>query len=168
MGRAMMGETMRNIKRDIMMMTTIVVETMVMRNHEMGSGDPTTQKRRGLVKDVLYRRNIDSIERSAMKTPSEMLVEHETDMKPVEISLELPPMGNCHSKDTMRVLREWVGEKVIGHSSKHVNITKSAFQGGLSVKWGIFGPRELARFKKLMEKPVRLKLRLSNDANMES
>ncbi|KAH1113944.1 hypothetical protein J1N35_007322 [Gossypium stocksii] len=28
---------------------------------------------------------------------------------------------------------------------------------GLSIRWGTFSPRELAQFKELLEKPVRLK-----------
>ncbi|KAH1047588.1 hypothetical protein J1N35_038372 [Gossypium stocksii] len=54
-----------------------------------------------LVKDVSYESNIDSIEWNVTKAPLEMLVEHETDMKPVEISVELPPMGkpSCENQE---------------------------------------------------------------------
>ncbi|KAK5792929.1 hypothetical protein PVK06_034060 [Gossypium arboreum] len=46
-----------------------------------------------LVEDVSYGRNIISIERNVTKAPSEMLMKHETNMKPIEISVELPLMG---------------------------------------------------------------------------
>lgn len=60
-----------------------------------------------LVEDVLYRRNIGSIEQNVMKAPSDMLVEHETDIKPFEISVELPPMGNVGcSSDFAKVVMQ--------------------------------------------------------------
>ncbi|KAK5842325.1 hypothetical protein PVK06_004664 [Gossypium arboreum] len=46
---------------------------------------------------------------------------------------------------------------VTGQSSKPVTIEPNASDGGLLLRWGLFGPRELARFKELLEKPVRLK-----------
>ncbi|KAH1046660.1 hypothetical protein J1N35_037444 [Gossypium stocksii] len=46
-----------------------------------------------LVEDVSYGRNIDSIEESATKAPSKMLVAHKTDMRLVESTVELPPLG---------------------------------------------------------------------------
>ncbi|KAK5818381.1 hypothetical protein PVK06_023317 [Gossypium arboreum] len=57
----------------------------------------------------------------------------------------------------MRTLREWVGENVTGQSSKLVTIEPNASDGGLLLRWGSFGPRKLAQFKELLEKPVRLK-----------
>ncbi|MFQ6640823.1 hypothetical protein Gotur_015730, partial [Gossypium turneri] len=36
-------------------------------------------------------------------------------------------------------------------------IVQHAPHGGLSIRWGTFSPRELARFKELLEKPVGLK-----------
>ncbi|KAH1098526.1 hypothetical protein J1N35_015447 [Gossypium stocksii] len=45
-----------------------------------------------LVEDVSYRRNIDSIEWNAMKVASKKLVEHETDMRPLESTVEPPPL----------------------------------------------------------------------------
>ncbi|KAK5785421.1 hypothetical protein PVK06_040005 [Gossypium arboreum] len=65
--------------------------------------------------------------------------------------------SQCHSRVTTRTLREWVGENVTGQSSKPVTIEPNASDGGLLLRWGSFGPRELARFKELLEKLVRLK-----------
>ncbi|KAK5843186.1 hypothetical protein PVK06_005630 [Gossypium arboreum] len=62
--------------------------------------------------------------------------------------------SQCHSGVTTRTLREWVGENVTGQSSNPVTIEPN---GGLLLRWGLFGPQELARFKELLEKPVRLK-----------
>ncbi|MBA0743886.1 hypothetical protein Gogos_006538 [Gossypium gossypioides] len=47
MERAMVRETMRKMKRDIAMMATIPIAQVAMGNHEMRSGDPTTQGIRG-------------------------------------------------------------------------------------------------------------------------
>ncbi|MBA0852646.1 hypothetical protein Goshw_007974 [Gossypium schwendimanii] len=38
-----------------------------------------------------------------------------------------------------------------------MTIAPNASNGGLSIRWGPFGPQELARFKELLDKPVRLK-----------
>ncbi|KAH1082672.1 hypothetical protein J1N35_022433 [Gossypium stocksii] len=38
-----------------------------------------------------------------------------------------------------------------------MTIAPNASDGGLLLRWGSFGPQELARFKELLEKPVRLK-----------
>ncbi|KAH1092370.1 hypothetical protein J1N35_019627 [Gossypium stocksii] len=65
--------------------------------------------------------------------------------------------SQCHSGAATRTLREWVGENVTGQSSKPVTIEPDASDGGLLLRWGSFGPRELARFKELLEKPVKLK-----------
>ncbi|MFQ6658224.1 hypothetical protein Gotur_027582, partial [Gossypium turneri] len=65
--------------------------------------------------------------------------------------------SQCHSEVATRTLREWVGENVTGRSSKPVTIAPNASNGGLLLRWGSFGPRKLARFKELLEKPVRLK-----------
>ncbi|MFQ6624813.1 hypothetical protein Gotur_003232, partial [Gossypium turneri] len=46
---------------------------------------------------------------------------------------------------------------VTGRNSKPVTIAPNASNGGLLLRWGSFGPRELARFKELLEKPIRLK-----------
>ncbi|MBA0812298.1 hypothetical protein Gohar_026277 [Gossypium harknessii] len=56
---------------------------------------------------------------------------------------------------------------VTGRSLKLVTIAHNASHGGLSVTWGSFDPRELAQFKELLEKPVKLKLVWPNDADME-
>ncbi|KAK5824749.1 hypothetical protein PVK06_019533 [Gossypium arboreum] len=45
---------------------------------------------------------------------------------------------------------------VTGQSSKPVTIEPNASDGGLLLRWGSFGPRKLARFKELLEKPARL------------
>ncbi|KAH1032775.1 hypothetical protein J1N35_044949 [Gossypium stocksii] len=42
--------------------------------------------------DILYGRNIDSIDRNVKEAPLKMLVGQKTDMKPVESSTRLPPM----------------------------------------------------------------------------
>ncbi|KAH1092289.1 hypothetical protein J1N35_019546 [Gossypium stocksii] len=65
--------------------------------------------------------------------------------------------SQCHSGAATRTLREWVGENVTGQSSKPVTIEPNASDGGLLLRWGSFGPRELAQFKELLEKPVKLK-----------
>ncbi|MBA0737957.1 hypothetical protein Gogos_011374, partial [Gossypium gossypioides] len=54
-------------------------------------------------------------------------------------------------------LREWVGKNVTGQTTKPVTMAQDAPHGGLSIRWRTFNPRELARFKELLEKPVRLK-----------
>ncbi|MBA0753953.1 hypothetical protein Gogos_020885 [Gossypium gossypioides] len=38
--------------------------------------------------------------------------------------------------------------------------------GGLSIRWEIFSPQELARFKELLEKPIKLKPGWPNNENM--
>ncbi|MBA0854316.1 hypothetical protein Goshw_029060 [Gossypium schwendimanii] len=46
---------------------------------------------------------------------------------------------------------------ITGRSSKPMTIAPNASYGGLLLRWGSFGPRELARFNVILEKPVRLK-----------
>ncbi|MBA0869993.1 hypothetical protein Goshw_006262 [Gossypium schwendimanii] len=46
----------------------------------------------------------------------------------------------------------------MGQSAKPVTMAQDAPHGGPLIRWGIFSPREMARFKELSEKPVRLKL----------
>ncbi|MFQ6660869.1 hypothetical protein Gotur_029224 [Gossypium turneri] len=65
--------------------------------------------------------------------------------------------SQCHLEVVTRTLQEWVGENVTGRSSKPVTIAPNASNRGLLLRWGSFGPRELARFKELLEKPVRLR-----------
>ncbi|KAH1107072.1 hypothetical protein J1N35_010840 [Gossypium stocksii] len=65
--------------------------------------------------------------------------------------------SQCHSEVATRALREWVGENVTGQSSKPVTMAQDAPHRGLSIRWGSFSPRELARFKELLDKPIRLK-----------
>ncbi|KAL1074424.1 hypothetical protein V6Z11_D11G288400 [Gossypium hirsutum] len=65
--------------------------------------------------------------------------------------------SQCHSEVVTRTLREWVGENVTGRSSKPVTIAPNASNGGLLLRWGSFGPRELARFSEQLEEPVKLK-----------
>ncbi|MFQ6650208.1 hypothetical protein Gotur_022678, partial [Gossypium turneri] len=60
--------------------------------------------------------------------------------------------SQCHLEDATRTLREWVGENVTGRSPKPVTIAPNASNGGLLLRWGSFGPRELARFKELQDK----------------
>ncbi|MBA0776719.1 hypothetical protein Gotri_011678 [Gossypium trilobum] len=130
-----------------------------------------------LVKYILYGRNINSIERNTTKAPSKKLVEHETGMRPMELTMEPSPLGKVDcvldfegkeamqkqskrvnvAKVTMRALREWVGKDVMGQSAKPVTMAQNAPHGGLLIRWGTFSPRELSRFKELLEKPVRLK-----------
>ncbi|KAK5802075.1 hypothetical protein PVK06_029657 [Gossypium arboreum] len=71
-------------------------------------------------------------------------------MRPRQIS-------QCHSEVITRVLREYVGKNVTECSSKPVTIVPNASNGGLLFRWGSFGPQKQARFRKLLEKPVRLK-----------
>ncbi|MBA0855849.1 hypothetical protein Goshw_020093 [Gossypium schwendimanii] len=42
----------------------------------------------------------------------------------------------------------------------------NASNGGLLFRWRSFSPRELARFKELLEKPVRLKLGWPDNEDM--
>ncbi|KAH1046316.1 hypothetical protein J1N35_037100 [Gossypium stocksii] len=49
------------------------------------------------------------------------------------------------------------GGECHGQSSKPVTMAQDAPYGGLSIRWGSFSPHELARFKELLEKPIRLK-----------
>ncbi|KAH1031636.1 hypothetical protein J1N35_043810 [Gossypium stocksii] len=74
--------------------------------------------------------------------------------------------SQCHSKVVMRVLREWVGENIMGRSSKPVTIAPNASDGGLLCRWGSFDPQKLAQFGKLLEKPVRLKPGWPNNGDM--
>ncbi|MFQ6641416.1 hypothetical protein Gotur_014320 [Gossypium turneri] len=74
--------------------------------------------------------------------------------------------SRCHSKVATRALREWVEENVTGHSSKPVTIAPNASNRGLVFRWGSFSPQELARFKELLEKPVRLKLGWPDNEDM--
>ncbi|KAK5841938.1 hypothetical protein PVK06_004264 [Gossypium arboreum] len=60
-------------------------------------------------------------------------------------------------REETRTLREWVGENVKGQSSKPVTIEPNTSDGGLLLRWGSFSPRELAQFKELLEKSVKLK-----------
>ncbi|KAK5811618.1 hypothetical protein PVK06_026969 [Gossypium arboreum] len=52
--------------------------------------------------------------------------------------------SQCHSGVATRMLQEWVGENVTGQSSKPVTIEPNASDGGLLLRRGSFGPRELA------------------------
>ncbi|KAK5793978.1 hypothetical protein PVK06_035165 [Gossypium arboreum] len=45
----------------------------------------------------------------------------------------------------------------MGQRAKPVTMAQNAPYGGLSIRWGSFSPRELVRFKELLEKPIRLK-----------
>ncbi|MFQ6640822.1 hypothetical protein Gotur_015730 [Gossypium turneri] len=47
-----------------------------------------------------------------------------------------------------------------------MTIVQHAPHGGLSIRWGTFSPRELARFKELLEKPVGLKPGWSDNEDM--
>ncbi|KAK5792783.1 hypothetical protein PVK06_033905 [Gossypium arboreum] len=47
--------------------------------------------------------------------------------------------------------------KVVLVSRVRVQSQPNAFDGDLLLRWGSLSPRELARFKELLEKPVRLK-----------
>ncbi|KAH1082722.1 hypothetical protein J1N35_022483 [Gossypium stocksii] len=57
----------------------------------------------------------------------------------------------------VRALHNQPYSSVTGCSSKPVTIAPSASNGGLLFRWGSFCPQELARFKELLEKSVRLK-----------
>ncbi|MBA0783215.1 hypothetical protein Gotri_000969, partial [Gossypium trilobum] len=69
-----------------------------------------------LVKDVLHGRNINSIERNATKAPSEKLVEHETDMRPVESTVEPSPLGKVDC------VPDFEGKEAMQKQSKRVNV----------------------------------------------
>ncbi|MBA0756451.1 hypothetical protein Gogos_020374 [Gossypium gossypioides] len=55
---------------------------------------------------------------------------------------------------------------VMGRSAKPVTMAQEAPHGGLSIRWGIFSPQELARFRELLEKPIRLKPGWPDDEDM--
>ncbi|MBA0740645.1 hypothetical protein Gogos_013837 [Gossypium gossypioides] len=74
--------------------------------------------------------------------------------------------SQCHSEVATRALREWVRENLTGQSVKPVTIAQNAPHGGLSIRWGSFSPRELARFQEPLEKPVRLKFGWPDNADM--
>ncbi|MBA0664138.1 hypothetical protein Goklo_004187 [Gossypium klotzschianum] len=57
---------------------------------------------------------------------------------------------------------------VTGQSAKPVTMAQDVPHGGLSIRWGTFSPRELAQFKELLEKPVRLKLSWPGNEDMET
>ncbi|KAK8307935.1 hypothetical protein V6Z11_D02G019900 [Gossypium hirsutum] len=47
--------------------------------------------------------------------------------------------SQCHSEVATRMLREWVGENVMGRSSKPVTSAPNASNRGLLLRWGSFG-----------------------------
>lgn len=74
--------------------------------------------------------------------------------------------SQCHPENATRALRDWVGENVTDQSAKPVTMPQEAPHGGLSIRWGTFSPQELARFKELLKKPIRLKPGWPNDEDM--
>ncbi|MBA0680104.1 hypothetical protein Goari_011826 [Gossypium aridum] len=62
--------------------------------------------------------------------------------------------------------RRRAGSCVTGHNSKPMTIAPNASNGGLMCRWGSFGPQKLARFGKLLEKPVRLKIGWPDNEDM--
>ncbi|KAH1082061.1 hypothetical protein J1N35_021822 [Gossypium stocksii] len=91
----------------------------------------------------------------------------------VELSTKLPPIrdvgdaSDFKEKEVMHVRQltrvnatsraARVRENVTGRSSKPLTIVPNASNRGLLFRWGSFGPQELTRFRKLLEKPVKLK-----------
>ena len=73
-----------------------------------------------------------------------------------------------HPEVATRALREWVGENVTGQSAKPVTMPQEAPHGGLSIRWGTFSPQELAQFRVLLKKPVRLKPSWPDGEDMET
>ncbi|KAH1129588.1 hypothetical protein J1N35_000966 [Gossypium stocksii] len=59
-----------------------------------------------LVEDVLDGANINSTERNATKAPSEKLVEHEFDMRPVELTIETTPLGKQDRWGSFKVFKQ--------------------------------------------------------------
>ncbi|MBA0734147.1 hypothetical protein Gogos_018090 [Gossypium gossypioides] len=57
---------------------------------------------------------------------------------------------------------------VTGQSAKPVTMAQDAPHRGLSIRWGIFSPRELARFRELLEKPIRLNPGWLDNEDMET
>ncbi|MBA0610132.1 hypothetical protein Godav_011017 [Gossypium davidsonii] len=62
--------------------------------------------------------------------------------------------------------RRMVGLSVTGQSAKPVTMAQEVPHRGLSIRWGTFSPQELARFRKLLKKPVRLKPSWPDDEDM--
>ncbi|KAH1055722.1 hypothetical protein J1N35_033787 [Gossypium stocksii] len=114
-----------------------------------------------LVEDVLYGWNIDSIEWDATKALSKVIVAKTIDMKPADLTVELTPLGKvgCASGfERKGVMQEQSGrENATSQSAKPVTMAQDAPHRGLSIRWGSFSLRELARSKELLEKPFRLK-----------
>ncbi|MBA0858168.1 hypothetical protein Goshw_022399, partial [Gossypium schwendimanii] len=50
-----------------------------------------------------------------------------------------------------------IDDGLINKSEKPLTNAQDAPYGGLLIRWGSFGPQELARFKELLDKPVKLK-----------
>ncbi|MBA0761884.1 hypothetical protein Gotri_024461 [Gossypium trilobum] len=73
-----------------------------------------------LVEDVSYVININSIEQNATKAPSKKFVEHETDMRPVESTVEPSPLGK------MDCVSDFEGKEAMQKQSKRVNAMKVA------------------------------------------
>ncbi|KAG8498201.1 hypothetical protein CXB51_006628 [Gossypium anomalum] len=68
-----------------------------------------------LVEDASYGRSINSTEQDATKAPSEKLVERESDMRPVEPTVELPPLRKVDGAS------DFVGKEAMQKQSKRVN-----------------------------------------------
>ncbi|KAH1072376.1 hypothetical protein J1N35_024704 [Gossypium stocksii] len=81
-----------------------------------------------LVEDVLYGRNIGSIDGTAKEAPLEMLVGHETNMKHVELAVKLPLMREVSCASAF-------GGKVVMQTGKlgQVNITSEYISNTLVV-----------------------------------
>ncbi|XP_016737757.1 uncharacterized protein [Gossypium hirsutum] len=57
----------------------------------------------------------------------------------------------CDRVQTLQAYYQHYHPSVTGQSSKPVTITPNASNEGLLLRWGSFGPRELTRFKELLE-----------------
>ncbi|KAH1113945.1 hypothetical protein J1N35_007323 [Gossypium stocksii] len=85
-------------------------------------------------------------------------LDHKTSRKEAKATREFESESSqCHSEVATRALRESVWENIIGQNVKPVTMAQDMPHKGLLIRWGTFSPRELARFKELLEKPVKLK-----------
>ncbi|KAK5774709.1 hypothetical protein PVK06_042565 [Gossypium arboreum] len=95
-----------------------------------------------LVEDVSYGRNINSIEQNATKAPSEKLVEHESDMRLVESTVETPPLGkvDCASSFEGKEAMQKQSKRVNAASKVHCKHSNSVLNSDLLAWQGRKGP----------------------------
>ncbi|KAH1066012.1 hypothetical protein J1N35_030999 [Gossypium stocksii] len=93
-----------------------------------------------LVEDASYGRNINSIKRNATKSLSKKLVEHETDMRPVESTVKPSLLGNV-VEACLKFLSKEAG-RLLAVRSQDVRI--QGIPMGISQNWGKLERRLLA------------------------